>query len=460
MEDREDNGVTVLPLATRSLSIESLPPCDYEKDESDFSSRSSTSEMTSVSAQMPGSFVRTGQGQRNSVSFYPSGRLRKGYSTPDIHALGRMYCEANMLNKHSRNSVARSSQSSLNSIREVCSKYQIFDIPLEKRIKRQTQRSVKFGSVGYIRNNDIRSSSRSTMTLPRHKTVVSAIVHTPMKSNVGQVTRSSSIKSTRSGRLTLKDFEPTKTTIYEQPSVGQCSNNSYYSTEYISPKESYPVKEGPRFHTQINIQPISTISGSDVTSHYHDPDSLRSLRQPPPIAKKPVLKKPESQAKYESPKTDIIYSKVVKSKPKILYPKPKLASVHISRAVGQHEHNIYATVNKSMFKVVSKAQTGPKPQISLSKPHRYQSSEASSDVSSLVDCKEETFKGDNSDLELGKGMDNPAFTELCDTHSLEDDEEDVAVTDRDSIYARMETFKPVCTSPILIQGLTDSMSHI
>ena len=534
IEDREENGVNELPLATRSLSMDSVAACEYEKEGSDFSSRSSNSEMTSSSAQTPGNFTRASQGHRSSVSYNPTGRLRKGYSTPDIHALGRMYCEANMLNRQSRNSVARGSQCSLNSIREVCSKYQIFDIPLEKRIKRESRRSVRFGSVGFIRQSNDRSSRNSTQTLPRNKTVVNAMVHAPSRNNDGQVSRSSSIRSNRSSRLSVKDFDTSRMTIYEQPSI-----------VVESPKQtanSVQRKESIKSYTSSYYLPkVNSRAGNEVVSHYHDPDSLR-LQQPPPVAKKPVLRlsrpeSPSTQSEY-STRSDIsnpdsIYSQVAKPKPKIMYPKPDMS--RLAKPVSHQTNNIYATVNKSMIKAAARLNEGPTAvEYNSSKVSHFNQHYHVTPVSKKTEsngvyshCKQTSADSgiDNSacmgtldrnknsiydvpddqqtkkpkppimakpkitrtvDKSAGftksrginidkihvygtkprdantstRGMDNYGFTDSYDDLYLEEDEEDAGVPEKDFIYARMATFKPVATSPITIHGLTDTLSHI
>lgn len=509
--------------------------------------------MTSVSAQTPGNFVRNTRCARSSVSFYPSGRLKKGYSTPDIHALGRMYCEANMLNRQNKHSATRDSQNSLNSIREVCNKYQIFDIPLEKRIKRQSRRSVKFGSVGFLRENENRSSKGDMNTLPRHKTTVSAIVHYPARNQEGQLSRSSSIKSNRSGRMSLKEFEPSKLTIYEQPVINTSATRK--TSIRLPRNESQQIsKEETPYCTSNYNQTTTTRSGHDVISHYHDPDSLR-LRQPPPIPKKPICKisRPESPSvKSQISNPDNIYSQVMKQKPKIMYPKPDMSK--LAKPVNIHTHNIYATVKKSMVKATSKLPPGASQEDRTSKSsinyfeRPYQNPFKNSSVSgedplkhrqiySSVDYRsvspgnidsqtkysksleKESFVHPNVDRNKTDefGIDNPVFIdtvevstvsksgdavsksqnqansypeslntsslnssrdstnpsitesrgmdnlEIGDTSSLytfEDDEEDVAVIEKDFIYARMETFKPAVTSPVVIQGLTDTMSHI
>ncbi|XP_052806500.1 uncharacterized protein LOC128235738 [Mya arenaria] len=452
LEDREENGVSVIPIADMSLSVESLntlDPNDYP--ESICSSRSSTSGMTMTSSRTTSHLIRgrPSTGSRRSVSHIPSGRLKKGYSTPDIHALGKMYCAMNMQNRGSqRHSNSRSSQRSINSTYSVGGgnrRLNVFDIPIERRLRQQAKRTERFaaGFSGSCADKAYRGSVRSVQGFPTNRNVTRAIVHSPSQSASEEFQREPSSRSRRSLRFSL-DHDPTSTTIYEQADIhvsnekstnGIINRNAEIQEFNVNTQEQF-VGQWQKSELQ-NDRPLSEL-------HYHDPDSLQIQSRP-----RAILTEPARPLTPTKPHLETIYSKV--ARPRIIHPKPKLIS-----------NNIYATVNKSMFRATTQLESSgiyeQTPQLTAAAKN------------GQVHDKTELCIPDESGM---TGIDNHAFeiygsydviSKLDEIINLEDDEEDVTPTEtseRGDMYARMATFKPIKPlSPITIVGLTDSSSNI
>lgn len=428
----EENGVTMLPSANRSHSVDPInygDPVSYsygrryecDTEGSICSSRSSNSGMTSLSVRTTGNLIRPRPSSSRSHLYY--GTLKKGLSTPDIRVLGKMYCEANMssksqrisLRRHSKTSLTRCSQSSLDSVREVCNKYQVFDIPLEYKLRQQAKRSSKYSdraidsTIYSIPDNSPRKNTtvefngnategtcRHSLRISGNKTMTKAIIHTRTPS-----LKDLSISTINGNSLNGKDNHSIREAniqrdtilaadseiIHNAAAQQSIDSTSYYlqaPSDYIASRETNSQCE---FKTSRNVQ-------------YHDPTSRSKLPEGKQSLFAPV--RPERPIITISKPVGIIVSGdngekhkpslLLKTKPQIL-PKPS--------------SSIYATVNKSYFKAVSKA----------------------------------VVKVDVNDT-------------ICDVNSLEDDEDDAVSTERQ--YARLCTFKGASNDGMPIPVITIS----
>jgi len=352
-DEREEFGTYELPLASRSLSVDSirtLDPNDYEASMS--SSRSSQSGMTHVSANTNGQFIRdkSNASSRSSVSHIPSGRLRKGYSTPDIHALGKMMCEVNMKNRQSQKQPGnRSSQRSIQSVYNVPtqSRYQVFDIPFEKRLQQQALRTERFtaGFSGTCTDKAYRGSTRSVRTLPGNRSFTRALVHSPSPSVDSQLVRTPKNRSLRSLRFSI-DHEPTHMTIYEQPNIGQRQpskkQKATVTTDQSANNKDGRTCEQPIVNLTHDKEFRVSINKSKPEDSALKPATPANLvyQDPMSFKQQTILSQNKPPKPMPKPQLDAIYSKV--AKPKIQHPKPKL-----------NRNNIYATVNKSMIKLTT-----------------------------------------------------------------------------------------------------------
>ncbi|KAL4228865.1 hypothetical protein ACF0H5_011905 [Mactra antiquata] len=403
-EHMEENGVATLPLspaslpmATRSLSVESINygdsinynqggKQDSEREGSIGSSRSSVSGMTSVSAMTTGHMYRSSPSWDGGISRSNLGILKKGLSTSDISKLGRMYCEANTmsrqpkssLTRHSRSSLARCSQSSLESVREVCNKYQIFNIPLERKLEQQSRRPSPSSTIGY---NIDRSTPNARN--PKYNT----LGHSRGVSEIDPIKKSSQLQSVGRSSLNIKT---TKALVHRSPSIK--SHNSQ-SVPSISENVPTPVRvQVVPVRNELQTGNVAILenkprdtprdSYKPRDSHYHDPTSLIMHSNKPQVKNVTILPIRSVSPAARASKPEVIYGTInrdKKLKPSIL-PKPT--------------NTIYATVNKSYFKAASKV-------------------------------------SNKSDLPLTS----------YDVKTLEDDEDDVIMETRDSQYAKLDTFR-------------------
>lgn len=433
-ENMEENGVTMLPpLATRSLSVESMnygepvnysygSRYEYEKEGSVCSSRSSNSGMTSLSTRTTGYLMKTRPNFNNSMRRMHSGIMKKGISTPDISVLGKMYCEANKTSKQhnrsslrmqNRNSLARGSQSSLESVKEVCSKYQVFDIPLERNIQQRTRRpskynTVSFGVGGSERAYDSRISY-SGENVPRKFSTVgfSRSASVRPRSHLRSMTNLSD-----SGRKETKAIVHTRSPSVKDLSTSIITRNRN-SVRYGSDRKQTRLIPTTSFRDKeiINVtkvEPQQQIKQGNAKTcsiprdtQYHDPASLITRSKSPELrSNTPNLGHSENQIVTIS-KPESIYETVNKErlkKPPIL-PKPKILPKPSSA--------IYATVNKSYFKAVSKAE-GP----------------------------------------------NGVIGTTFDVMSMEADEDDAVSVSKESQYARLEAFKPTSMFSMPVPTIT------
>ncbi|KAH3795564.1 hypothetical protein DPMN_149118 [Dreissena polymorpha] len=466
MQDREENGASPLPLCNRSLSIESLrtiDPNDYDV-RSIYSSMSSISSVTQAPVNVSNKMIP--RGSVRSVSYQPpGGRLKKGYSTPDIHALGRMFCEVNMLNRQQRNSVTRASQRSINS---VSSRQSAYETALERRLRQQARRTERFtsGFYGTCADRALRGSTRSTRTLPSNRAYTRAMVHSNSPSLEEQFARQASFKSMRSMRFSL-EHDPM--TIHEHPDVDSTTRpltkpSTSRSSEQVASMNHEFERPTSETHEQTRKEPPQTsFSKNSYTSqhepHYHDPNSLKlgrhsirgSVVKVPP---RPITPEVKIQSMQEK-----VYSKV--TKPRILHPKPRL-----------NKDNIYASVNKSTFKAVIQAEnshlTEGKPSCIENSDDKVKNIEYETDIyasPSEVICDSKRLKEPETEEGLS-GIENYGLADITtldvylstyDVVDLEDDEEDVVASSNSKqekdMYARLATFKPVASlAPYYVQG--------
>lgn len=422
-ENMEENGVTMVPIANRSLSLESINYGDSinysygsryenEKEGSVCSSRSSNSGMTSMSARTTGYLMKTRPSIHGSMTRMPSGKLKKGISTPDISVLGKMYCDANMnmnkyhrgsLRRQSKNSLARGSQSSLESVREVCDKYQVFDIPLEKKLMQPYRRPSKYNTVSFgvgssQRIPDSRIYSLPETTLRKNSSVgFTASAHEQayrysMRSLPGSSRNSSRTSSRRVTKAIVHSRSPSVKDIPAcVPEASKAASNiSDNKTQHIS-------KPNQRLEQPLKTKPSYEIPRD---TQYHDPTSLIVRPSEPKQRLNVKVERSESPVSVIS-KAESIYEIVDKlkvNKPALL-PKPKI--------LPKPSNAIYATVNKSYFKAALKA-------------------EKKDDVM----CS--TF----------------------DVMSMEDDEDDAVVPERESQYARLEAFKSASTLSVSVSTIS------
>lgn len=441
-EHMEENGVTMLPpLATRSLSVESInygepvnysygSRYEYEKEGSVCSSRSSNSGMTSLSTRTTGYLMKTRPNFNNSMRRMHNGIMKKGISTPDISVLGKMYCEANMSKQHNRsslrmqnrNSLARDSQSSLESVREVCSKYQVFDIPLERNLQKRTCRPSKYNTVSFgVGGSERAYDSRinySGEKVPRKFSTVgfSRSASVRPRSHLGSMTNLSD-----SGRKETKAIVHTRSPSVKDLSANVISRNRN-SVRYSSDRKQTKLAPTSNFRDKdiinvINIEQQQRQQGNAKTysiprdTQYHDPASLIMRSKSPELrrnipnlaqSENPIVTISKPESIYETVNKERVKKPPILPKPKIL-PKPSTA--------------IYATVNKSYFKAVSKA-------------------EGSNGVCATFDAM-----------------------------SMEDDEDDAVSVTKESQYARLEAFTPtsmfsIHAPTITIPGVSQDDSNI
>ncbi|XP_045208522.2 uncharacterized protein LOC123560393 [Mercenaria mercenaria] len=417
-ENMEENGVTmVMPLANRSLSLESINYGDainysygnryeYDKDGSVCSSQSSHSGMTSLSARTTGYLMKTRPSFHGSMRRMQNGILKKGISTPDISVLGKMYCEANMNSKHqrgslrrqSKNSLVRGSQSSLESVREVCSKYQVFDIPLEKKLQQQYRRPSKYNTVSFGVGSSQRTYDSRIYSPPENASRKYSTVG--FAGSASERAYRNSIRSLPgSSRSSCRKI--TRAIVHSRtPSVKDSPARTVNKNEIVSEESGshgIKVQQNSKYTRNLEMNPEKlhkTNSTYDIPrdTQYHDPTSLIVRSKSPEPAQRLSVKseRPESPVVTIS-KPESIYEIVDKlkvNKPVIL-PKPKLLPKPNTA------NAIYATVNKSYFKAASRAERK-----------------------------------------------DYVINTTTDVVSLEDDEDDAVSAERESQYARLEAFKP------------------
>ena len=108
--------------------------------------------------------------------------LNKGTSTPDIRNLIEVDSETDIISpgrkKHTGNN-SSGSQTSLENIREICSRYKLYEIPLERRLSSQTyyKRPTKYNTIGFSGPCLEKAMKKGGTNFAVRQTTVTALVH-------------------------------------------------------------------------------------------------------------------------------------------------------------------------------------------------------------------------------------------------------------------------------------------